>query len=275
MQVRDLTPDLARLTYALPGAGYAHMSSGYENPLQGAMSLCRAYIAPPDRLSPAPGDTVCPVCLEEVRRVSGGPLPAQGQKTILDMVLDVARLPGVGALTFRRYRIAPPVIERLAATDGDRAAVLVAVGADDREIHTFSAKDLGVSGMQKMVGPDEALAIASSVEMTSGIERHFLILDFAVPVSEAATASLNACLTATGWHGWLLISGSSYHFIGRDLMTAREWRSAMGRALLIPGIDIRYMGHRLTAGLGAARITVHPRKPTLPYVIAEINASNS
>lgn len=273
MQVRDLPPDLAAMVYRLPGQGDAHLA------IEGAsMSICRAYVAPAlgaNALNNAAtkSDAVCTNCLEESRRVRGGaPRPAAAL-TILDVVKEIANNPYVGALTFRRYKIAPPVIERLAATDGDRAAVLVAVGADDCEIHVFSARDLGLSDIHKLVGPDEAIAVASSVEMTSGIERHFLILDFATPVSEDATASLKACLAATGWHGWLLVSGSSYHFIGRDLMTRDDWRSNMGRALLIPGIDIRYMGHRLTAGLGAARITVHPRKPTLPYVICEINPS--
>lgn len=276
MQVRDLPPDLAAMVYRLPGQGDAHLA------VEGAsVAICRAYVAPSAvarsarDLVATKGDAVCTNCLEESRRVKGGaPRPA-GAMTILDVVKEIASDPYVSSLTFRRYKIAPPVIERLAATDGDRAAVLVAVGADDCEIYEVSARDIGLSGVQKTAGPDEAIAIASSVEETSGIERHFLILDFATPVSDDATASLKACLSATGWRGWLLVSGSSYHFIGRDLMTRDAWRSNMGRALLIPGIDIRYMGHRLTAGLGAARITVHPRKPTLPYVICEINPSAS
>lgn len=117
------------------------------------------------------------------------------------------------------------------------------------------------------VADDQVLALNSSMIRSGGNGAELLLLDFAVPVSPEAQAELLHMLTHCGWAGWLLVSGASYHFIGREPMSLERWRRAMARALLIPGIDYRCTGHALYGDRGAVRLTTCPAKPTEPYVV--------
>ena len=117
------------------------------------------------------------------------------------------------------------------------------------------------------MGDGCVLALGSRVLIPDRHSARLLLLDFAVPCSPEAQTETAACLRACGWRGWLLCSGASYHFIGRDLMGFGEWTKAMAQALLIPGIDVRYMGHSLHRSSGAMRLTTCPLKPTESYVV--------
>lgn len=116
--------------------------------------------------------------------------------------------------------------------------------------------------------PEEVTALCSPLP---GTGRQRLLLDFSAPISDRNEDELCRYVRHCGWKGWLLVSGASYHFIGRDPMPLNAWRRAMARALLIPGIDHRFMGHALHNEEGAVRLTTCPVKPHTPYVIAVLD----
>lgn len=188
--------------------------------------------------------------------------------TVLDLLPALAELPGVRFLNFRRYGYQAAHGARAAALGADRVGELLDTGSRDIAVHRVAAQSLH-DGFDLAPGPDECIALSSLVETVHG-PRHLLLLDFACPPSPAAQADLISFLERAGWRGWLLMSGASYHFVGIDLLTVETWTRAMGKALLIPGIDVRYIGHRLAGGMGGLRITAHPRKPTVPFVVATV-----
>lgn len=116
--------------------------------------------------------------------------------------------------------------------------------------------------------PGQVVALGSRLLLGA---QHLLLLDFAIPCSTQAQDELVGYLQECGWRGWLLESGASYHFIGATPMDPPAWRREMARALLIPGIDVRYMGHSLHREQGAVRLTACPLKPTVPFVVAVLS----
>jgi len=120
---------------------------------------------------------------------------------------------------------------------------------------------------QPGLGADQVLALNSSMLRSGGVGAELLLLDFSVSPSDDAQAELLHMLAHCGWAGWLLVSGASYHFLGREPMSLPKWRRAMARALLIPGIDYRCTGHALYGERGAVRLTTCPAKPTEPYAV--------
>lgn len=116
--------------------------------------------------------------------------------------------------------------------------------------------------------PGQVVALGSRLLLGA---QHLLLLDFAIPCSTQAQDELVGYLQECGWRGWLLESGASYHFIGATPMDPPAWRREMARALLIPGIDVRYMGHALHREMGAVRLTACPLKPTVPFVVAVLS----
>lgn len=192
--------------------------------------------------------------------------------TIRDLLPIIASLPGACLLHFRRYGYQAAHGARATALGADRVGELLDTGSRDIAVHRLPAGEVAARLHELSPRADECIAFSSLVETVHG-PRHLLLLDFACPPSPEAQADLTAFLERAGWRGWLLLSGASYHFVGFDFFTAEGWSRAMGKALLMPGIDVRYIGHRLAGGMGGLRITTHPRKPMMPAVIATIGSS--
>jgi hypothetical protein len=174
-----------------------------------------------------------------------------------------------GAFTFARY--SPPAngASRARSLTGDerRAALL---SSSDDSYFTVEAARLrrwgSLSAIRKPTTADETIALCSTVGA-----RRLLLLDFKAPVTAENTAEILACARLLGWSGWLLNSGSSYHWIGAELFSVSDWTSAMATALLLPvQIDVRYMGHSMWRGLGAARLFACTGKPHEPVVIGSV-----
>ena len=193
-----------------------------------------------------------------------------GPSTILDLLPVLAGLPYVRFLHFRRYGYQVAHGARAVALGADRVGELLDTGSRDVAVHRLAAE--AVATYDLVPGDNECIALSSLVETAHG-PRHLLLLDFACEPSPEAQADLLAFLERAGWRGWLLMSGASYHFVGLDLLPFETWARAMGKALLIPGIDVRYIGHRLAGGMGGLRVTAHPRKPTVPFVVATVGQS--
>lgn len=189
--------------------------------------------------------------------------------TAVDIVRFLARQPAFWALSFEIYAPRSGSARQAIAAGADPAPLLLDVGHYGLTlIRSRSEVDGFLDGHRPLAG--EVLALNSSVLCSGGASAHLLLLDFAVPVSPEAQAELVHMLTFCGWLGWLLVSGASYHFIGREPMPLDDWRRAMARALLIPGIDYRCTGHALHGERGAVRLTTCPAKPTEPHVVAAL-----
>ena len=189
-----------------------------------------------------------------------------------DVIDALSKSPLIAGLTFNLY--APRSGRaRAAIARGEDAAVWlldVATYGDYRQVATAELPGwLTIMGLS-MDSTRQALALGSQVRLADGRPANLLLLDFTVPPSPAAQAELVHMIGHCGWRGWLLMSGASYHFIGADPMPLEDWRRAMARAQLIPGIDVRYMAHSLYNDQGGIRFTVCPVKPLMPYVVAEL-----
>ncbi len=98
--------------------------------------------------------------------------------------------------------------------------------------------------------------------------QYLVLLDFTIPVHEENTVLLTKALNPR--KGLLVNSGNSYHFYDYKAYQLEEWKVEMYKALHLPGIDFRYIGHSLLCGYGTLRITTHYNKPILPTIIKEL-----
>jgi hypothetical protein len=77
---------------------------------------------------------------------------------------------------------------------------------------------------------------------------------------------LKEFLERIGCHGIIVDSGNSYHFYGFDFLDDERWREFLGKCLLAPWADSRWIGHSLIAGGGDLRISATKLKPKIPSV---------
>lgn len=187
--------------------------------------------------------------------------------TAIDVFLALAELMPRQIFTTIYYQPRSGAVARARAAGLPLAPILLDVSPDAPE-GRVPAHEVALFMGRLELDPGEVVGLGSRLWWGGG---DLLLLDFAVPPSPAAQAELVECIQHAGWSGWLLESGVSYHFIGRTVMGPAVWRREMARALLIPGIDVRYMGHALHREMGAVRLTACPLKPTVPFVVAVLS----
>jgi hypothetical protein len=102
--------------------------------------------------------------------------------------------------------------------------------------------------------------------------KHVPMLDFHVPYGEGSTAIATAVLMELGIAGgWLLHSGDSYHFYGKDLLENRELIEFLGRALLYcPIVDRAWIAHQIIEGSCGLRISSRADMGGPPMVVKVI-----
>lgn len=191
----------------------------------------------------------------------------------MEVALELVLYGPVVGLNVRTFRTRHGVSARLQAGE-DREAALLQHDDDSFAPARVSRERVrlwGLSALQRLdhFAPDDHVIGLSSQVQTCAGERHILILDYRVPPSGDALAQIVRGAELCGWRGVVLETGSSYHFIGIDVMTETSWREAMGQALLQDDImDIRYVGHALMRGAGCARLVAGAHKPVEPRVVA-------
>lgn len=123
-------------------------------------------------------------------------------------------------------------------------------------------------GTDNIIYTNKPLTLVSNTGICSFITHssHILLLDFSCPVTDENTELLKKELPK----GLLVNSGNSYHFYGYEVLDFATWQARMHAALLLHGIDHRYIGHRLLDGYGTLRITPNDHKPHTPEIICEI-----
>lgn len=186
--------------------------------------------------------------------------------------------PDIVGIELRTFKPAKNIHARIAAGE-DRIVALGSHDDDPLPPQRLSRERMRAGGLTRLIEhflPEEhALAVSSCVQTIAG-ERHILVLDFVVPPSTKALDDIVSACKMNHWEGAVLMSGSSYHFIGTVPMKLEAWVSEMGRALLLTDvIDVRYMGHALARCAGSARITATEAKPTLPTVVALVGGGHA
>src|SRR5579862_909535 len=100
------------------------------------------------------------------------------------------------------------------------------------------------------LAPERMLVFSSRVRLHTGEERHLPLLDLHCPASEQneeLAALTTELMDIRG--GFLLQSGDSYHFYGKELLDSRALVQFLGQALLLaPVIDRAWIAHQLIEG---------------------------
>ena len=114
-----------------------------------------------------------------------------------------------------------------------------------------------LSQLAASVDDDDVLMLTSRVLKPDGHEAHVPLLDFSIK-SRLPGARISALRAARALNvpGELTSTGRSFHFFGLALVSEREWRQHMARALLLaPITDDRWIAHQLLAGYASLRIS--------------------
>lgn len=111
---------------------------------------------------------------------------------------------------------------------------------------------------------DALIGILSPVEIEGGKRRHLNLLDVDRFPWFRPNDELMGFFKLP--HGFLLNSGSGYHFYGRDVVTEDIWRKYLLRAKR--DFDERWAQGQLKAGASMLRLTSNSIKEHEPYVIA-------
>jgi hypothetical protein len=107
------------------------------------------------------------------------------------------------------------------------------------------------------VDENDVLMLTLRVLKPDGLEAHIPLLDFSIK-SRLQGARISALRAARALNvpGELTSTGRSFHYFGLALVSEREWRQYMARALLLaPITDERWIAHQLLAGYASLRIS--------------------
>lgn len=111
--------------------------------------------------------------------------------------------------------------------------------------------------------------INSRVILENGTIRHIPMLDFHISYSDRNTIAVKEVCKLLGYHGFVLSSGRSYHFIGNTLITKSEMISFLGRALLFtPIVDTVWIAHQLQDQ--ACTLRISGKYGVYPEVISKV-----
>jgi hypothetical protein len=196
--------------------------------------------------------------------------------TAPDFVLALALMnPRLESLSFTIYAPTPGVHERL-ADSRERPGVdtvedflhhdnrsnenwQILVSDLSREI--LIAKIAGLSGHL-------ALALDSKCIFQDASLKYIPMMDFKQPPNANNLELLKRLLERIACKRIIVDSGASYHFYGFDFFDYAQWREFMGKCLLAPWSDSRWIGHSLIANGGDLRISATERKQKAPSVCA-------
>lgn len=117
----------------------------------------------------------------------------------------------------------------------------------------------------------QMLVAFSDVRMSEGVTLHIPMLDFHCRPSPTNLRLVAAVVRSLGGSGYVVLSGRSYHYWGRRLLTDSGLIEFLGSALLYsPVTDRRWIAHQLIERRCALRISARSRNGPLPQVVAEV-----
>lgn len=107
---------------------------------------------------------------------------------------------------------------------------------------------------------DRALAVTSRVALHGHGSRHIPMVDFRCKSTETPSQKITEWMKEIDSAGGIVLrTTNSFHYYGISLLTDRQWVKFVGRCLLlVPDVDVRYLGHRLWEGWGSLRLSQDP-----------------
>ncbi len=111
---------------------------------------------------------------------------------------------------------------------------------------------------------NSALAVTSRITLSDHTRRHIPMIDFRCDPETTSSQRITKWLQEIDHCGGVILrTTNSFHYYGNSLLTDRQWVKFVGHCLLlVPDVDVRYLGHRLTEGWGALRISPDPYSGT-------------
>jgi hypothetical protein len=147
------------------------------------------------------------------------------------------------------------------------AAVVHALSIDE-------CKGPRLNAIARQVASDRILVMTSELETSSG-PMHLPMADFKLPAHKANHPAAVAAATRLG-NGYLLVSGSSYHFYGSTVIGWNEFRDWLLRAQLLSRyIDTRWVTHQLLERRCALRISAGGASGEVPVFLQEVTQSSA
>jgi hypothetical protein len=195
--------------------------------------------------------------------------------TAPELVVALSRInPQLKSLSFTIYLPVPGVDERVGDVDDTELREI----ARNFLHHDYSsnkqwlvdASELTIEMIRAKIAsipPGLALGLESKCTFHDSTTRYIPMVDFKPSPSEHNLELLKCFLKELAFPGSIVDSGGSYHFYGFDFLNEREWIEFMGKCLLIPWSDSRWIAHSLIAGGGDLRISATDQKPKLPSVV--------
>lgn len=194
--------------------------------------------------------------------------------TAPDFILALAQMNSqLKSLSFTIYAPEPGVHERLANSVDRSAADVVSdfLHHDNRSNRHWEilVSDLTGEILREKIASlpgNLALGLDSKCIFQDASLKYIPMMDFKPPPSVNNLELLKEFLGRTESNGIIVDSGASYHFYGFDFLDYGEWIRFMGKCLLAPWPDSRWIGHTLIAGSGVLRISTTETKQKLPSV---------
>lgn len=181
--------------------------------------------------------------------------------------------PRLKSFTFTIYSPTPGVHERLADAANRSAAEIVSdfLHHDNspNEKWQVQAVELTSALLEAKIADlprDLALGLDSKCTLQDETVSYIPMMDFQPPPNADNLELLKEFLNRIGYEGIIVESGASYHFYGFDLLNHSEWITFMGKCLLVPWSDPRWIGHSLIAANSVLRISATELKQKLPLV---------
>jgi len=194
--------------------------------------------------------------------------------TAPNFVVALARMnPLLKSLSFTIYSPKPGVHERL-ARPARRSATNMLTEFLDHDRHSNKKWQILVGDLtgemlkEKIASlPDHvALALDSRCTFRDESLKYIPMMDFKLHPNGDNLELLKRFLKRIACKGIIVDSGASYHFYGFDFLDYARWREFMGKWLLAPWSDSRWIGHSLIANGGDLRISATQYKQKLPSV---------
>ena len=116
----------------------------------------------------------------------------------------------------------------------------------------------------------EGFFLNSRVRLIDDVEAHIILVDFSISVSVEHTKVVKDSLLHLGiTHGYILDSGSSYHYIGTDIVSDSDYKRWLCYAyLLSPITDGRWIAHQLIEG--SCNLRVGEKKGQIPTIVEKL-----
>lgn len=114
------------------------------------------------------------------------------------------------------------------------------------------------------------IGVNSLIQTTHRRLLHLPMLDFHIAVSNRNTQIVKQICSQLGFKvGFILNSGNSYHYIGKQLIAEGELLHILSRALLYgPIVDIRWIAHQLIER--SCTLRIGEKNGLVPYVVEEL-----